>query len=145
MWGDVASWTVIVLEKVLLQCSSVPREIWIHAFVSLRGSTALGEVARSHARAARERRRECEVRGKKWELATISHEFSFHLGNRRKPQSVKTVTGNKKCVSRLSVTCIGHEPVTLAFQEQNITITITKTRLPKEENWSGHSDLYRSL
>ena len=71
--------------------------------------------------------------------------FHFHPGNHRKSQSLKTVTGNKKYVSRLSVTCIGQEPVTLAFQEQNITVTITKTRLPKEYNWSGHSDLDRSL
>ena len=104
-----------------------------------------GSRQKSRESSTRKKTRECEVRGKKWELATISHQFSFHLGNRRKPQSVKTVTGNKKCVSRLSVTYIGHEPVTLAFQEQNITITIAKTRLPKEENWSRHSDLYRSL
>ena len=112
------------------------------------------EPARKHCTwGSRQKSRESSTRkktrvrgaGKKWELATISHEFSFHLGNRRKPQSVKTVTGNKKCVSRLSVTCIGHEPVTLAFQEQDITITITKTRLPEEDNWSGHSDLDRSL
>ena len=43
-----------------------------------RASSQLFEgVARGHARAARERRRECEGRGKMGELATISHKFSF--------------------------------------------------------------------
>ena len=46
----------------------------------------------------------------------------------------------------LQMTLIGHfRLVQLAFQEQNITITITKKRLPEEDNWSGHSDLDRIL
>lgn len=43
----------------------------------------------------------------------------------RKPQSIKTITEKKKCVSRFSVSCIGPSaPILLGFQkEQNITIS----------------------
>ena len=58
---------------------------------------------------------------------------------------MKTVTGNKKCVSRLSVNSIGHGPVTLAFQEQNLQLQLQRQNYQKKDNWSEHSDLGRIL
>ena len=55
---------------------------------------AIGWVARSHARAARERRRECEGWGKKGDLTVIFYEPTFPS---QKPPN-KTMTQNKKCV-----------------------------------------------
>ena len=80
---------------------------------------------------------------RKGQFAAVSHKFSFL---RKKSQSMKTVTGNKKFVgyphqAKLNV------PVTLGFQEQNITILHKDktTKLKKRQYWSGHSGLDHSL
>ena len=49
----------------------------LHVKSGLRASSQFGRVASSHSRTAHERRRECEGRGKKGNVVTISHTFSF--------------------------------------------------------------------
>ena len=61
--------------------------------------------------------------------------FYFHRRNHRKLRSLKTVTGNKKCVSPWSITHIrpSQAPVTLVLSiSSQILQLCTKTRLLKE-------------
>ena len=66
---------------------------------SLQVSSPIGAVARGHAREARERGRSTKGAKERDSLQQSEKNFHFHPGNHRKPQSVKTVTGNNNNVS----------------------------------------------
>ena len=109
--------------------------------------------ASSPIRGSCERSRESSTRKKtrvrKGRLQRPQINFHFHPGNRRKPQSVKTVTGNKKCVNVVSYPhkAKPNAPVTLALSvpETKILQLRKKARQLKEDNWCGPSSLNRCL
>ena len=106
----------------------------------LRESPPFGGVVRSHARAARKMRPECQGQGKRESLHRSLINFHFHPGNHRKLQKLS----QEMCQPSVSYPqqAKPNTPVVLAFLSK-ILHDFDKTK--RRQYWSGPSGLDCSL